>query len=210
MSVQQSPLRQSSPSDFAGKFKSAFNIPLKLPFWKALYPTFAIENLWVCSDGKVSTLHNDWRNNILVQAVGHKTISLIDPFRTHAVYPSKLKIHPWQRTDTAGQVYFEKSPAGPTTHVVDNFPLVNLTHPNLTKYPLFKEASPLTVELHPGDLLIMPAYWFHQVVNHGREADGLNIAFNYWFRCNAFVSRAWKSLGNNLFRDCVSKLCNDT
>jgi hypothetical protein len=52
----------------------------------------------------------------------------------------------------------------------------NLLHPN----PLYVTDKCLDnefeVELEPGDLLYMPAYWFHYTVSHG-----INLSFSYFF-----------------------------
>ena len=38
-----------------------------------------------------------------------------------------------------------------------------------------------TVELHKGDLLYLPAGWFHEVTSRGsKDSNGLHMAFNYW------------------------------
>ncbi len=53
---------------------------------------------------------------------------------------------------------------------------LNIGEPDLTKYPLFPKATPYEVITGPGDVLFIPAYWFHQV-----ESSCRHIAINFWF-----------------------------
>eukprot|EP00903_Cladosiphon_okamuranus_P005482 g5466.t2 len=47
------------------------------------------------------------------------------------------------------------------------------------RFPLFLEAECCTVEVKAGQMLFLPAGWFHEVSSVGSE-DG-HMAFNYWF-----------------------------
>ena len=49
-----------------------------------------------------------------------------------------------------------------------------------TQFPKFKDAlkTAWVVDLEPGDALILPSMWWHQVEGLGT----LNILFNYWFK----------------------------
>ncbi len=64
---------------------------------------------------------------------------------------------------------------------IDNFPLVNVTHPDLERHPLFRDAHVITVDVPAGSALFLPAYWYHQVESFA-EPGGLNVAINYWFQ----------------------------
>lgn len=48
--------------------------------------------------------------------------------------------------------------------------------PDLKKYPNYKNSSPLTITIYPGDLLYLPSLWFH----HVQQQNG-TIAVNYWY-----------------------------
>ncbi|GMM32328.1 hypothetical protein DAMA08_050730 [Martiniozyma asiatica (nom. inval.)] len=55
------------------------------------------------------------------------------------------------------------------------------------KYPLFNEikSCAMEVELNDGDMLFLPAGWFHEVSSFGSKEEnidnGVHIALNYWF-----------------------------
>lgn len=46
--------------------------------------------------------------------------------------------------------------------------------------PLTQACNPLVVTLHPGQVLYLPALWFHSVAQTPDE-NGLCVAVNYWY-----------------------------
>ncbi|CUM68313.1 uncharacterized protein PRCAT00006035001 [Priceomyces carsonii] len=58
-----------------------------------------------------------------------------------------------------------------------------LTKFSMKNFPGLLELNKLTVWLHPGDMLYLPAGWFHEVSSYGSHIDDLSIhvALNYWF-----------------------------
>ena len=48
------------------------------------------------------------------------------------------------------------------------------------KYPKFASAKKATVEISSGNMLYLPASWFHEVTSYGAN-EGHHLAFNYWF-----------------------------
>ena len=51
----------------------------------------------------------------------------------------------------------------------------------IDKFPQFKHAHCLTVTLKAGEMLYLPAGWFHEVRSDSSLIDGYHMAFNYWF-----------------------------
>mmetsp|Transcript_9073 Transcript_9073/g.14481 ORF Transcript_9073/g.14481 Transcript_9073/m.14481 type:complete len:357 (-) Transcript_9073:415-1485(-) len=47
---------------------------------------------------------------------------------------------------------------------------------SLREYPRLKEVETLRTTIHPGDVLLVPAFWLHGVKHYPEEAVGLNIA----------------------------------
>jgi len=66
-------------------------------------------------------------------------------------------------------------PTFPITHV----PWTPIRDPTLSypKYPWYDPAKPWIVELHPGDVLYLPALWYHSV----RQRGSCVIAVNWWY-----------------------------
>jgi len=56
---------------------------------------------------------------------------------------------------------------------------VDLTDPDTERYPRVEQAlqAAQVVELEPGDLLVYPSMWWHQV----EALDEFNVMVNYWW-----------------------------
>lgn len=78
-----------------------------------------------------------------MQLSGTKKFTIIDPARLHTAYPCVQKMMQLQRT-AAG----EFRPVI-TDRELDNFPLVNVTHPDLRRHPLYGDSNVFTVEVYP-------------------------------------------------------------
>ena len=84
-----------------------------------------------------------------------------------------------------------------------------------SRFPLFADAlyqraAAYCVEVAEGDLLYLPAGWFHEVRSHGPSPQG-HMAFNYWFHppdssdfCKPYTSDFW----SNDWRDRISEKIN--
>lgn len=48
-------------------------------------------------------------------------------------------------------------------------------------FPYFKEAIGGNCEVGEGEMLYLPAGWFHEVTSRSGKADEGHMAFNYWF-----------------------------
>merc|ERR1712000_797082 len=65
-----------------------------------------------------------------------------------------------------------------------NFSKVDMTLPadqREARWPLLREASMIECEVRAGDMLFLPAGWFHNVTSFSDNDAGLHMAFNYWF-----------------------------
>lgn len=62
---------------------------------------------------------------------------------------------------------------------------IDPVHPDLSSYPRFKHARPMSVALERGDILYLPALWFHRVSQTAGETAGkgtpLAVAVNVSF-----------------------------
>ena len=142
-------MQQSPSRDFA-----EFGLPELPPLLEELVKyTLNARNFWAAVPPKVSVLHYDWQDSVLLQISGTKKFTIIDPARMHTAYPCVAYLQQLRRV-RAG--VFEQSV---TERELDNFPLVNVTDPDLERHPLFKEAQVFTAVLQPGDALLLPAYW---------------------------------------------------
>jgi ribosomal protein L16 Arg81 hydroxylase len=90
--------------------------------------------LWFGPANTVTPLHHDTMNVLFGQIYGKKRILLIAPDET-----------PWLYNEVA--VYSE----------------VQMDHPDLGRYPLFRHVAPLEVIVNPGEMLFIPVCWWHYV-----------------------------------------------
>lgn len=96
-------------------------------------------HLWFGSEGNLTPLHYDMANNLFAQLRGRKRFLLFHPDDAPRLYPR---------------------PADSRHH---NLSQLDTEQDNAARFPLLADAQPWTCEVGPGDLLFLPAFWWHQV-----------------------------------------------
>jgi hypothetical protein len=131
----------------------ANGLPSTLPPFDPHPPSVGI---WI-GNRTVASTHYDYSNNIACNMVGHRRFTLFPPDQIDNLYPGPL----------------EPTPGGQVVSMVD------LRNPDLDRFPRFAVAleAAQVAELEPGDLLIYPAMWWHNV----EALDGFNVMVNYWW-----------------------------
>ncbi len=123
-------------------------------------PMFAahppLVSIWM-GNRTVAATHYDMSNNIACAMVGRRRFTLFPPDQVANLYPGPL----------------EPTPGGQVVSLVDP------RAPDLDRFPRFAEALDAAeiAELDPGDVLIYPALWWHQV----EALDAFNVLINYWW-----------------------------
>jgi hypothetical protein len=99
------------------------------------------KQLWIgsASADPVTGLHRDARPVLLAQVIGRKRVVLFAPHQASSLYPRR-----------AHNTYYQSC-------------WVNPVEPDLAKFPKFRDAVPITVDLHPREVLYIPIGWFHYV-----------------------------------------------
>jgi hypothetical protein len=113
-------------------------------------------SIWI-GNRTTASAHYDMSNNIAVTLVGHRRFTLFPPDQAANLYPGPLELTP------AGQVVS----------------MVDFDSPDLAQHPGFTQAlaAAEVAEMEPGDALIYPALWWHQV----EALDPFNAMINYWW-----------------------------
>lgn len=135
-------------------------------------PDFArtVRSIWI-GNRTTAAAHYDMSNNIACVAAGRRRFTLFPPDQVANLYPGPL----------------EPTPGGQVVSLVD------FADPDIAAFPNFQKAveAAQIAELEPGDAVIYPALWWHQV-----EALGdLNILVNYWWNASpAFLDTPMTTL----------------
>ncbi|MDL2358225.1 MAG: cupin-like domain-containing protein [Pseudomonadota bacterium] len=132
--------------------------------WPAYFGKMGPPRFWLGPAGTVTPLHCDYDDNIFAQIWGTKRIFLAPPHHDVFLYPSE-----------ANAILFG-SPFDPEA-------------PDFEKFPLARQASMTECIVNPGELLYVPAGWYHQV-----RALTFSLSANRWARALPFALNGDPSL----------------
>lgn len=112
--------------------------------------------LWLGSGDHHVGLHYDAENNFYCLLAGRKVFTTLDPSALPNVYVGPLEGGPFA------------TPAS----------IADISAASSQEFPRLREAlkNATTFELFAGDVLFLPAYWWHQV-----SSFGVNLSVNYWW-----------------------------
>jgi hypothetical protein len=136
----------------------------RLCHWPTYFDKMGPPRFWLGPAGTVTPLHCDYDDNIFAQIWGTKRIFLSPPHHDKFLYTSE-----------ANAILFG-SPFDPEA-------------PNFEKFPLARQATMIECIVNPGDLLYVPAGWYHQV-----RALTFSLSSNRWARALPFALNGDPSL----------------
>jgi lysine-specific demethylase 8 len=127
---------------------------------------------WMSAAGTFSPLHRDFPDNLFAQVVGRKRFTILHRREARRVYRFSM---------------LSKLP---------QISPVDAENPDLDRYPRFRGAQTLTVDLNPGELLYLPSAWWHQATS----VDA-SMSINWWWargivRVLAEAADLWRKLRN--------------
>jgi hypothetical protein len=120
--------------------------------WPGYFDKMGPPRFWLGPARTVTPLHCDYDDNIFAQIRGSKRIFLAPPHHDEFLY-----------TREANPLLFG-SPFDPEA-------------PDFDAFPLARQAAIVELVVHPGDLLYVPAGWYHQV-----RALTFSLSANRWAR----------------------------
>ncbi|QSZ37180.1 hypothetical protein DSL72_009274 [Monilinia vaccinii-corymbosi] len=134
-------------------------------------------NLWIGNSHSLTSLHKDPYQNIYVQILGQKHFTLLPPL-----------FHPCINEVPLPSTSYVRSPSDPSTLTIQpdtppaSLPIATWDPdlPTVNPTPYSHLAQPMRVTLEPGDMLYLPALWYHKVAQSCGE-DGICVAANYWY-----------------------------
>jgi hypothetical protein len=125
--------------------------------WPAYFDKMGPPRFWLGPAGTVTPLHCDYDDNIFAQIWGTKRIFLAPPHHDEFLYPNQ-----------ANAILFG-SPFDPEA-------------PDFDRFPLARNASMIECIVEPGEMLYVPAGWYHQV-----RALTFSLSSNRWARAVPFA-----------------------
>jgi hypothetical protein len=134
--------------------------------WPAYFDKMGPPRFWLGPERTMTPLHCDYDDNIFAQIWGSKRIFLAPPHHDQFLYPSQ-----------ANAILFG-SPVDPEA-------------PDFERFPLARQAALVDCIIEPGELLYVPAGWYHQV-----RALAFSLSSNRWARGLplALAGRDWPGL----------------
>ncbi|GAA5971832.1 hypothetical protein JCM11641_001532 [Rhodosporidiobolus odoratus] len=148
-----------------------------------------VANIWIGGRRSKTSMHKDPYENIYCVVRGTKTFTLLPPTEAYCVH-EQLYPHATYTFTPPSSFTLEKT----SPELLLPWIPVDPLNPDLDKYPRYKLARPMTVTLEKGDMLYLPALWYHQVtqtpswgpLEPGSNLDRVGttqaaIAVNWWY-----------------------------
>ncbi|KEG07871.1 transcription factor jumonji, jmjC domain-containing protein [Trypanosoma grayi] len=158
-------------------------------------------NVWFGTPASVSSMHQDWVENLYAVVRGVKEFLLVAPWEGVFVPKPELPSAAFavQQEQESGDYVFNKAPVrdGTTVPWMDvEFTPAAIDDASLMTAELRERLHPLVVYVQPGEVLYLPAMWLHRVAQHADSIDSserrvagdeavaplpLIAAVNYWY-----------------------------
>ncbi|KAM0700748.1 hypothetical protein Q7P35_012469 [Cladosporium inversicolor] len=153
-------------------------------------------NFWLGNERSVTAMHRDNYENVYVQIIGQKHFVLLPPIETPCVNEQKLPHcrYAHSTSDTSnGALSIEPQEGQDAVPVAVWDP----EEPEERRSEYSHLSKPVTITLEEGDMLYLPAMWYHKVKQTSGK-EGFACAVNYWYDMS-FEGSFWAS--NSFVRD---------
>jgi jumonji domain-containing protein 7 len=153
-------------------------------------------NFWLGNHRSVTAMHRDNYENVYVQIIGQKHFHLLPPIETPCVNEQQLAHCRYAPTNSAtgdnglSIVHSEGHDAVPVA-------VWDPEYPEMRQSEYSHLSKPLLVALQEGDMMYLPAMWYHKVKQTSGK-EGFACAVNYWYDMS-FEGSFWAS--NSFVRD---------
>ena len=132
-----------------------------LPWANAVFGNDPLCNIWIGNHLSQTSLHHDPLENIYCMIRGSKRFVLYPVQEYYRLNERRVKCGKWVSTSNGFDVEMSE----------EEIPWLD---------PDSSDRQPITVTLHEGECLYLPALWFHEVAQEP-DNEGLVIAVNYWY-----------------------------
>ncbi|GFS22443.1 JmjC domain-containing protein 7 [Elysia marginata] len=166
-------LEYSSINDYFPELKSDIK---ELEFINMI--ELASLNIWLSDGNTLGKLHFDPFDNLLCQISGEKHVTLFNPHNNERLYEGHMQETQFSYNKSTRS--FHRNRLLDSTSMVMS--PVDLKRPNLKRFPLFADARPMKCSIKAGEILFMPAFWWHEVQSRPNVSEHRNLAVNFWYK----------------------------
>ncbi|KAJ9605876.1 hypothetical protein H2200_009725 [Cladophialophora chaetospira] len=156
-------------------------------------------NIWIGNAQSVTSTHRDPYENLYLVVKGRKKFVLYAPIEEICLHAQMVRTGKWTYDEESRKFDVvmddvnqdENSSNDKHSSRIPWIPIDPLNPPpaSSTQYPYYKHARPLTLTVNEGEILYLPAGWFHHVsqecgqweAEDGTLTAAPCIAVNYWF-----------------------------
>ncbi|BGO98541.1 hypothetical protein NBRC10513v2_002935 [Rhodotorula toruloides] len=143
-----------------------------------------VANIWIGGSRSKTSLHKDPYENIYMVVRGSKTFTLLPPTEAYCLHEQVFPHATYAFSPETSSFTLNRTSPSTSLPWIPVDPLA----PDFERSPRYAYARPMKVILHPGDMLYLPALWYHfveQDVGWGPEGEekGVQaaIAVNWWY-----------------------------
>ncbi|KAF2867705.1 cupin-like domain-containing protein, partial [Massariosphaeria phaeospora] len=182
------------------------DIPPNIPFARIALGNAAPDavNFWLGNSHSTTALHKDNYENIYVQVLGRKHFVLLPPAAAPCVAERgvlaatyrprhQLDTEDADATTVAAASWTDLVAQIDTPESYTPFATWDPDAPAVNATPYSAYAQPLRVSLDAGDMLYLPALWYHKVAQSCSD-EGICCAVNYWYDMD-FSGPFWSMAG---------------
>ncbi|WAR02933.1 JMJD7-like protein [Mya arenaria] len=166
-------LEYSSISDIKADLE---NDIVELPLLKDMLALKHL-NIWLSDGDTLGKLHFDPFDNFLCQISGRKQVILFEPHDNRRLYEAHIP-EAVLGYDSDTNTFRKEALVDSTSMVMSP---VDITNPDFERFPLFETVRPLNCTIDEGDVLFMPAFWWHEVQSFPSQQQRRNLAVNFWY-----------------------------
>ncbi|BGO90725.1 hypothetical protein NBRC10512_000665 [Rhodotorula toruloides] len=143
-----------------------------------------VANIWIGGSRSKTSLHKDPYENIYMVVRGSKTFTLLPPTEAYCLHEQVFPHATYSFSRETSSFTLNRTCPSTSLPWIPVDPLA----PDLVRFPRYAYARPMKVTLHPGDMLYLPALWYHFVEQDvgwgpGGQGKGVQaaIAVNWWY-----------------------------
>ncbi|KAF2102454.1 phospholipase A2 [Rhizodiscina lignyota] len=172
---------QTQNDNLRNEYETLFSdVPKDIPFARvALERNPDAINFWLGNSHSTTALHKDNYENIYVQVLGQKHFVLLPPTEAACINERELPASTYA-TDSDEDHYNDLIVRIDSPSTAVPFATWDPDDPSKGQTDFSQYSRPMRVTLNEGDMLYLPALWYHKVSQSCSE-EGVCCAVNYWY-----------------------------